>query len=138
MDHLPYVLDLAKEMEGFPNGHALMASCPPVAYGDILPDTPFRLPDAMDTNMDGSPNHCCGPPTWKTGRGDLSVLLDLSSKLHLDGEITPIMVWGMIMSHPRFREITIADLTRLSQELMRKVRCYGYAKCDAHPVFSMC
>lgn len=120
MDHLPWVLDLTKTIEGTPNGHALMASCPPAAYGDLSPDAPFLTPDAMDAS-----DSCCGPPTWKTGKGDLSVLLDLSSKLNLDGEITPIMVWGMVMSHPRFKEVSVADLKKLSQELMRKSRCYG-------------
>lgn len=63
--------------------------------------------------------------TWDLSKSDLANLLDLSKKLNLDGEITPVMAWGMVLSHPRFGELKAEDFERLSQELKTKIRCYG-------------
>lgn len=56
---------------------------------------------------------------------NLRNLLDLSLKLPLEGEITPIMAWVLIASNERFHELTRADFTALGIELKRKTRCYG-------------
>ena len=56
---------------------------------------------------------------------NLRNLLDLSLKLPLEGEITPIMAWVLIASNARFHELTRADFTALGIELKRKTRCYG-------------
>ena len=59
------------------------------------------------------------------GMPDLVKLLDLSNRLPLDGEITPIMAWAGIHSHPRRDELTREDFEDLKQDLVAKVRCYG-------------
>lgn len=64
--------------------------------------------------------------TWELSKSDLNTLLDLSQKLNLDGEITPIMAWGMILGHPRLGELDEADFRELSECLRSRVRCYGY------------
>lgn len=124
MAHLPFLLDRANEPAGEPCGHALMASCPPAQFQKLTPDRPFesKAPDA--------PEAAPSQGTWNISKADLSTLLDLSQRLDLDGEITPVMAWGMIMSHPRFASLTEADLGLIADELRRKVRCYGYVfKC---------
>lgn len=65
--------------------------------------------------------------TWELSKADLSTLLELSKKLDLDGEVTPVMAWGMILEHPRLGELitTAQDLVWLAEELGRKVKCYG-------------
>lgn len=63
--------------------------------------------------------------TWELSKGDLNTLLDLSQKLNLDGEITPIMAWGMVLGHPRLGELNEADFRELSECLRGRVRCYG-------------
>lgn len=65
------------------------------------------------------------PRTWELSKADLATLLDLSQKLDLDGEITPVMAWGMVLGHPRLGELNEKDFARLSEELTSKVRCYG-------------
>ncbi|KAL2261946.1 hypothetical protein VTK26DRAFT_2928 [Humicola hyalothermophila] len=65
------------------------------------------------------------PRTWELSKGDLATLLDLSRRLDLDGEITPVMAWGMVLAHPRLGELGPADFARLTEELGGKVRCYG-------------
>lgn len=63
--------------------------------------------------------------TWELSKSDLATLLDLSQKLNLDGEITPVMAWGMVLAHPRLGELNEKDFVKLTDELGSKVRCYG-------------
>lgn len=63
--------------------------------------------------------------TWQLSKSDLATLLDLSQKLNLDGEITPVMAWGMVLAHPRLGELNERDFVKLTEELGSKVRCYG-------------
>lgn len=116
MDHMQFLVERAAEPEGEPCGHALMASCPPEPFpGDDMPfgHRPIQLNGAA-------------PKTWDISKPDLANLLDLSKRLNLDGEITPVMAWGMILNHPRFSELRPQDLESICQDLGGKVRCYGY------------
>jgi hypothetical protein len=118
MSHLPWLLEQAKENGGRACGHALMASCPPKPFGELDDDGPFGLyNDHMPT--------MAYQQTWRPSHADLATLLDLSKRLDLDGEITPVMSWSMIMSHPRFSTLRREDFARLAQDLKDKVRCYG-------------
>jgi hypothetical protein len=121
MDHMQFLMVRANEPEGEPCGHALMATCPPDAYPENRPDVPFghHLPIPGD---DGEIKQ----KTWDLSKGDLANLLDLSKRLNLDGEITPVMAWGMLLSHPRFSEFTIEDFKGVLDNLSGKIRCYGY------------
>jgi hypothetical protein len=119
MDHMPWLLERATETGGEPCGHALMASCPPEPFPELTPDIPFGY-----THVNGDLNS--GQRTWELSKGDLATLLDLSKRLNLDGEITPVMAWGMVLAHPRLHELKAEDFQRLSDELKSKVRCYGY------------
>lgn len=114
MGHAPFLLERATEGDGDPCGHVLMASCPPVQFRDSTMDGTQIKSEAK-----------WGEPTWALNNAELSVLMDLSKKLNLDGEITPVMAWGMVTSHPRFHELEATDFQRLGEELLRKVRCYG-------------
>ncbi|KID74723.1 bZIP-type transcription factor, partial [Metarhizium brunneum ARSEF 3297] len=120
MQHLPFLTDRSEG--GEPCGHALMATCPPAPFGKLTPKTPFGNSHTHD-HGDGS-NPAQG--TWEISKADLSTLLDLSQHLDLDGEITPVMAWGMILSHPRFADFQPEDFARIAAELGRKVRCYGF------------
>ncbi|KAG8410492.1 hypothetical protein J3458_017250 [Metarhizium acridum] len=120
MQHLPFLTDRSEG--GEPCGHALMASCPPAPFGKLTPKTPFGNTHTHD-HGDGT-NPAQG--TWEISKADLSTLLDLSQHLDLDGEITPVMAWGMILSHPRFTDFQPEDFAKIAAELGRKVRCYGF------------
>lgn len=98
-----------------------MASCPPVPFKDIPQATPFAGTDGTVIKKEETPSQ----GTWQVTKADLSTLMDLSKRLDLDGEITPVMAWGMIMSHPQFAALSAADVQRIAEELGRKVRCYG-------------
>ncbi|KAI0136551.1 BZIP-type transcription factor [Xylariales sp. AK1849] len=122
MEHMPWLLERANDAEGRgePCGHALMASCPPEPFSDLDKDIPFGHNHAQ-TEQNRS-----GQRTWELTKGDLTTLLDLSKKLDLDGEITPVMAWGMILGHSRLGELRADDFHKLSDELKGKVRCYGF------------
>ncbi|KAI0013424.1 BZIP-type transcription factor [Xylariaceae sp. FL0662B] len=118
MDHLPWLLERANEPGGEACGHALMASCPPEPFPELNKEIPFGY--AHSQALKGEHQ------TWELSKADLATLLDLSQKLDLDGEITPVMAWGMILGHPRLMELTCEDYERLTDDLKSKVRCYGY------------
>ncbi|TVY65761.1 hypothetical protein LSUE1_G007164 [Lachnellula suecica] len=115
MDHLQFLVERASEPEGDFCGHALMASCPPV------PEPDSEIPFGHGPRQNGD-----AQKTWDLSKSDLSNLLDLSKRLNLDGEITPVMAWGMVLGHPRFSDLRQEDFQSLSQELRTKIRCYGF------------
>lgn len=118
MAHLPWLLDRAAQSGSDPCGHALMASCPPQPFSGLAPDVPFG-------NTHCSKDCKTGQKTWELSKADLSTLLDLSKRLDLDGEITPVMAWSIILAHSRFYDLDVNDFRKISEELVRKVRCYG-------------
>ncbi|KAL1871065.1 hypothetical protein VTK73DRAFT_2261 [Phialemonium thermophilum] len=123
MDHLPWLVERASGAgSNEPCGHALMASCPPEPFSDLTPDIPFGYSNATTEPASQGP----GQRTWELSKGDLATLLDLSKRLDLDGEITPVMAWGMILAHPKLAELKAEDFARLTEELRGKVRCYGF------------
>ncbi|KAF2467544.1 uncharacterized protein BDR25DRAFT_63524 [Lindgomyces ingoldianus] len=108
MDHMQFLMVRANDSESDVSGHALMASCPPESHIVNSPQEqyPHQMPDiAMP---------------------DLLKLLDLSNRLPLDGEITPIMAWAMILQDHRFHELTTEDVVAIKNDLLAKVRCYGF------------
>ncbi|KAI9744630.1 MAG: hypothetical protein M1818_002159 [Claussenomyces sp. TS43310] len=116
MDHLQVVLEGSEASGEFEFGHALLASCPP----DIYDGTNLQIPPGH-----GPGNSPSGHKQWDISQGDLANLLDLSKRLNLDGEVTPVMAWGMILDHPRFPELTAPDLEMLTETMRGKTGCYG-------------
>ncbi|KAK4148531.1 eukaryotic translation initiation factor 3 subunit 7-domain-containing protein [Chaetomidium leptoderma] len=155
MNHLPWMLERGTATGGGtgrePCGHALMASCPPEPFSELSPSIPFghshnhhSANANANANGNGSPAEMIGRGasaasatsatsapaavggTWTLSKGDLTTLLDLSKRLNLDGEITPVMAWGMVLAHPRLGEMSKEDFGRLAEELGGKIRCYGF------------
>ncbi|RDA86002.1 hypothetical protein CP532_4866 [Ophiocordyceps camponoti-leonardi (nom. inval.)] len=117
MQHLPILLERAAGSDSKACGHALMMSCPP---------TPSTNESAYTPKVKKESQSNPGQEFMGLNKADLATLLDLSKKLDLDGEITPVVAWGMILSHPRFTELRSDDIRRLADELSQKVRCYGF------------
>lgn len=109
MDHMQFLcVRSQQEPEAEITGHALMATCPPESHIINHPDVPYPH------------------KTWDVPQVDLMKLLDLSQRLPLDGEITPIMALKIIRLHERYLELTLGDFEILKEDLKAKVRCYGY------------
>lgn len=98
-----------------------MASCPPDPYWDEDEDSELPFGHGIATVCEGGEVQ----KTWDLSKGDLANLLDLSKRLNLDGEITPVMAWGMVLGHPRFSQMRMEDFVKMSDELGGKIRCYG-------------
>ncbi|KAK6540947.1 hypothetical protein TWF694_008328 [Orbilia ellipsospora] len=90
------------------SGHALMASCPP------------------ESHMLDNPDVDWGSRTYDLQPGELNMLLNLSPKMSLTGEVTPINAWAIIQSHPNFLQLTRHDFAAIKNELVPKVKCYGF------------
>ncbi|CAO2656813.1 Nn.00g056160.m01.CDS01 [Neocucurbitaria sp. VM-36] len=108
MDHMQFLMVRAHDADETISGHALMATAPPDAHIANCPQEkyPHQMPDVK--------------------MPDLMKLLDLSNRLPLDGEITPIMAWAKILQDEKFRELSKEDIERIKEELLAKVRCYGF------------
>ncbi|KAM0170496.1 hypothetical protein ACHAPC_006680 [Botrytis cinerea] len=129
MDHMQFLVERSSDADGeFFSGHALMATCPPEPDMEKHPDIPFGhcLPHNHSHESDVMNGGAPKQKTWDLSKSDLANLLDLSKRLDLNGEITPVMAWGMVLGHPRFLELTDVDLKSMSEELLPKVRCYGF------------
>jgi hypothetical protein len=85
MDHMQFLVGRSNEPDGDPCGHALMASCPPEPELEKHPEVPFGHDM---TFVKGN-----GQQTWDLSKGDLANLLDLSKRINLDGEITPVSMY---------------------------------------------
>jgi hypothetical protein len=73
MEHMqPLTVGSANDPEADFHGHTLMASCPPESHCINNPDVLW------------------GHQTYDLQASDLSVLFNLSTRLQLDGEMTPI------------------------------------------------
>ncbi|XXG93986.1 hypothetical protein Hte_000237 [Hypoxylon texense] len=142
---MPWLLERAHDTGGDACGHALMATCPPEPFPELSDNIPFGYTHNNNNNNQQQQQHAnsssssaapkCEPVppsnnhhrgTWELSKADLATLLDLSKKLDLDGEITPVMAWGMILAHPRLGELKREDLEKLIDDLKGKVRCYGF------------
>ncbi|KAK1914894.1 hypothetical protein P3342_010885 [Pyrenophora teres f. teres] len=108
MDHMQFLMVRAHEADDNISGHALMATAPPDAHITNCPEEkyPHQMPDVK--------------------MPDLMKLLDLSNRLPLDGEITPIMAWAKIIQNDNFRTLSKEDIELMKGELLAKVRCYGF------------
>ncbi|KAJ4344175.1 hypothetical protein N0V95_006290 [Ascochyta clinopodiicola] len=108
MDHMQYLMVRAHDAEETISGHALMATAPPDSHIANCPEEkyPHQMPDVA--------------------MPDLMKLLDLSARLPLDGEITPIMAWVMILKDQHFKTLTKEEIGAIKGELLAKVRCYGF------------
>jgi hypothetical protein len=85
MDHMQFLVERASDADGEFCGHALMASCPPEVHMQDHPEIPFGH---GRTHLDGT-----APKTWDVSKPDLANLMDLSKRLNLDGEITPVSMY---------------------------------------------
>ncbi|KAL2030319.1 hypothetical protein VTO58DRAFT_107673 [Aureobasidium pullulans] len=124
MDHMQYLVVRSHNPEGQPFhhpmerpddteydhmcGHALMATCPPPSHIMNKPGDPYghRMPDLKAP--------------------DLMKLLDLSAQLPLEGELTPVMAWLLLLQNSRVSEMTAQDFELVKADLAGKVRCYGF------------
>ena len=94
-----------------PANHMMMASTPLMA----------RSPDPPQFNS-----------SWTTSGAIIKELLNLSSSINLEGEITPVEAWHRLRDHPDFWKLDRDQIEQLKRELSTEVRCCGYVSPRPH------
>ncbi|KAF2263390.1 hypothetical protein CC78DRAFT_274092 [Lojkania enalia] len=103
-----------------PTGHILTASAP------LLFQSPSQ---PVDTNSPSS-------TAWDTSHLGLEKLLSLSSNFELTDELTPVQAWHQLRSHPDFDSIEISQLRKLTEEMLKNIKCYGFGAVIDTEIFA--
>jgi len=111
MLHIPYNSNVTDD----PTNHMMMASAPLVAQA---PQTP-------------QPNS-----SWTASGAIIKELLNLSSGINLEGEITPVEAWHRLHKHPDFHRLTPGGVEDLKRQLSSAVRCCGFGAVLDEDVFA--
>ncbi|CAF9933607.1 MAG: hypothetical protein ALECFALPRED_005638 [Alectoria fallacina] len=111
MPHIPYQDPPSTE----PANHMMLVSTPLMA----------RSPDPPQFNS-----------TWTASGAIIKELLNLSSSINLEGEITPVEAWHRLHNHPDFWKLGRDQIEKLKLELSTAVRCYGFGAVMEENVFS--
>lgn len=64
--------------------------------------------------------------TWTASGAIIKELLNLSSSINLEGEITPVEAWHRLHQHPDFWRLDRNQIEKVKCELSASVRCCGY------------
>lgn len=108
MSHIPYQDPPSAD----PANHMMMASTPLMA----------RAPDPPQFNS-----------TWTASGATIKALLNLSSSINLEGEITPVEAWHRLYDHPEFWKLNRDQIENLKRELSTAVQCCGYVQRNPSP-----
>lgn len=100
--HLPHPSDPPSDD---PSNHALMVSTPLLSCAP----RPFQQSDA----------------NWTANASMIKELLNLSSAINLEGEITPVEAWHRLRQHPGFSRLDKWAIERIKGDLSASVRCCG-------------
>jgi hypothetical protein len=100
-----------------PTGHALTATAPLLFQAPSQP-----VPTTSPSNSTSSHR----TPVWETPNLGLEKLLSLSQNIELSDELTPVQAWNQIRCHPDFDAVDVGGLRRLTEDMLKHVKCYGY------------
>jgi len=110
MDHSQFLVNRSLNDENEINGHALMATVPPISHVEHHGmDVPWeqKMPSLQMPSLSRMLNLCAALPG-------------------ITNEVTPVMAWAAILSHPKCEEMSKEDFGRIKDDLKPKVRCYGF------------
>ena len=82
-----------------------------------------RCPAPIST--DSKREHIDTMCTWSAPVLEVEKLLALSTRLTLNGEITPVEAWRRIENHPRFQFLDETNIDALKEMMLPEVMCYG-------------
>lgn len=103
MKHLPHPTAAPSDD---PSNHMLMASTPLVS----------SAPQQPRPNMSWD---------WTANGTIIKELLNLSSSINLEGEITPVEAWHRLRQHPEFQRLDRRGIDNVKNELSAAVQCLG-------------
>lgn len=64
--------------------------------------------------------------TYELPHANLTTLLNLSRQLVTESQITPIMALQSLKNHEMYPSLSREDVLRMMEDLVAKVRCYGF------------
>lgn len=99
--------------DGETNGHVLMIQSPILS----------RCPAPLST--DSKTEHIDTSCTWSAPALEIEKLMALSTRLTLDGEITPVEAWRRITQHPGFQFLDKTNIESLKERMLPEIMCYG-------------
>ncbi|KAL9014549.1 MAG: hypothetical protein Q9173_000804 [Seirophora scorigena] len=102
MPHLPHPSDPPSDD---PSNHALLLSTPLIS----------RAPKTYNQSE----------TTWTANGSMIEGLLNLSSAINLEGEITPVEAWHRLRQHPGFGRLDRWAVDKIKGDLSLSVRCCG-------------
>jgi len=82
-----------------------------------------RCPAPIST--DSKKEHIDTSYNWSAPELEVEKLLELSTRLTLDGEITPVEAWRRIKQYPGFCHHNEASIKALKEMILSEVMCYG-------------
>lgn len=74
-------------------------------------------------------------PSWTANGTIIKELLNLSSSINLEGEITPVEAWHRLRQHPDFWKLDQHGIDNLKNELSASVRCCGFGAVLDEQIF---
>ena len=63
--------------------------------------------------------------SWTASAAIIKELLNLSSSINLNGEITPVEAWHRLRQHPDFNRMDRETIEQVKGELSQVVKCCG-------------
>jgi hypothetical protein len=107
--------------------HSLERPCLDHTYHPIQAGQPHGHALTLQASLlSHAPQRGC-EKSWGIPSAELDRLFELSGRLDLDGELTPVQAWNHILSHPEFVKLTPLGMEMLQSAIAQKVACYGYA-----------
>lgn len=82
-----------------------------------------RCPAPIST--DSKREHIDTSYNWSAPELEVEKLLELSNRLTLDGEITPVEAWRRIKQYPGFRHLNRVNIAAVKEMMLPEVMCYG-------------
>ncbi|PSN63756.1 hypothetical protein BS50DRAFT_590771 [Corynespora cassiicola Philippines] len=102
-----------------PTGHALTTTAPLLFQA---PGQPIDTKSSTNTR-------------WEVPNLGLENLLSLSTHFDLTDEITPVQAWHYIRSHPDFENINVSGLRKLTEDMLKHVKCHGFGAVVETDIF---
>ena len=63
---------------------------------------------------------------WPASGAIIKELLNLSSSINLEGELTPVAAWHQLYQHPDFWRLDKKAIEALKRDLSPATNCYGF------------
>ena len=107
------------------SGHSLMLQSPLLSHQPNRSQATSSSASTHPTTQATSVGTSSSRPKWSVPAFEIEKLFNLSGRLSLEGELTPIEAWQRIRKHPGFPAMKNDQLETMRDVLLSNVKCYG-------------